>query len=83
MGCQTSQRERCPPYIDVFVVGDVPRRVLSRIASEANDQLGVPVNVTRIPVDEWAADDASPFIATVRSRPAVDVNTGGLHIWGD
>lgn len=69
-----------PNDIDVLVVGDVPRRMLSRIASEASDQLDVPVNVTRISGDDWVAEGAVPFVTTVRSRPAVDVLTGDLHV---
>lgn len=65
-----------PNDIDVLVVGYAPRRTLSRIASDASGQLDIPVNVTRIPVEDWDAEDVSPFVATVRSRPIIDVVSG-------
>lgn len=68
-----------PNDIDVLVVGDVPRRTLTGIAAAATDRLDVPVNVTRLPAEEWEVDDASPFVATLRSRPTVDVKTGEVN----
>ena len=65
-----------PNDIDVLVVGDAPRRTLTKIASDASDQLDVPVNITRLLVEDWEVEDASPFIATVLSHPSVDVMTG-------
>lgn len=75
---RAGERGPFPNDIDVLVVGDASRRTLSRIASGASDQLDVPVNVTRLQIEDWEAADASPFIATVRSRPAVDVMTGEI-----
>lgn len=65
-----------PNDIDVLVVGSSPRRELTKIASEASARLDVPVNVTRLPVEDWRTDEPSPFVATVQSRPTVDVMTG-------
>lgn len=69
-----------PNDIDVLVLGSAPRRVLTAVASEAGKRLDVPVNVTRLSVDEWEADDPTPFVSTLRSRPTLDVMTGDLHI---
>ncbi len=68
-----------PNDIDVLVVGDAPRKTLTALASEASARLDLPVNVTRVAPDDWCADEPSPFVATIRSRPAVDVRTGDVH----
>lgn len=68
-----------PNDVDVLVIGSVPRRTLSAIAAEAGERLDLPVNVTRLGRDEWEADKLSPFVATIRSRPIVDVLTGAVH----
>lgn len=65
-----------PNDLDVLVVGTVPRRTLSEIADRAGAQLSLPVNITRVSAEEWQADDPSPFLSTVRSRPLFDVMTG-------
>ncbi len=67
-----------PNDIDVLVVGDTPRRTLTKIASEAGDRIDMPVNITRLSTQEWDAVDASPFVSTLRSRPTVDVRSGVL-----
>jgi len=67
-----------PNDVDVLVVGDVPRRRLSEIASAASDDLAVPVNITRASYEDWEAAEPSPFLRTVRSRPLVDVMTGDV-----
>ncbi len=68
-----------PNDLDVLVVGTAPRRHLAALATEASERLGLPVNVTRLSLEEWTATEASPFIATIRSRPHVDVLTGEVH----
>ncbi|MBD2764459.1 winged helix-turn-helix transcriptional regulator [Kocuria sp. cx-455] len=68
-----------PNDIDLLVIGSVPRRVLASIATAAGEQLDVPVNATRLTAEEWDAGDPSPFVATLRSRPIVDVLTGEVH----
>lgn len=68
-----------PRDIDVLVVGDAPRKTLTALASEASDRLDVAVNVSRIAPDDWRADAPSPFVATIRSRPVVDVMTGDVR----
>ena len=69
-----------PNDIDVLVLGSAPRRVLVAIASEVGERLDVPVNVTRLSIEEWETDDPTPFVATLRSRPSFDVMTGNLHV---
>ncbi|GAA1201756.1 hypothetical protein GCM10009585_19340 [Brevibacterium paucivorans] len=54
--------------------------MLAAIASEAGERLDVPVNVTRLSIEEWETDDLTPFVATLRSRPTLDVMTGNLHV---
>ena len=68
-----------PNDIDLLVVGSVPRRTLSSIATAAGARLDLPVNVTRLGHDEWEADEPSPFVSTVKSRPMVNVLTGDVH----
>lgn len=68
-----------PNDIDLLVVGSVPRRTLSEIATAAGERLDLPVNVTRLGRDDWEAEAPSPFISTIRSRPIVDVLTGDVH----
>ncbi|WP_374928978.1 MarR family transcriptional regulator [Kytococcus sedentarius] len=68
-----------PGDIDVLVIGSVARRTLAEIATEASARLDLPVHATRLEMDEWQAEEPSPFIATVRSRPYVDVLTGEVH----
>lgn len=68
-----------PNDIDVLVLGPVTRRLLTSFASEASERLDMPVNVTRLSVDEWEASEPTPFVATLRSRPTVDVMTGEIN----
>ena len=68
-----------PNDIDVLVIGAVPRRTLAAIATKAGERLDLPVNVTRLGADEWGGEEPSPLIATIRSRPIVDVLTGDVH----
>lgn len=68
-----------PNDIDVLVVGTAPRRKLTAIATEAGKRLDMPVNVTRLGVEEWTSTSPSPFVSTIRSRPTVDVMTGEVH----
>ncbi|OLT49269.1 hypothetical protein BJF85_09750 [Saccharomonospora sp. CUA-673] len=65
-----------PHDLDVLVVGDAPRRTLTRIAGDVGDRLDLPVNITRLAREDWDTPDPDPFVTTVRSRPVVDVRTG-------
>ncbi|MCK0116848.1 hypothetical protein MWU57_07360 [Isoptericola sp. S6320L] len=72
----------CGPFprdIDVLVVGDAPRKTLAALASEAGDRLDAAVNISRLAPDDWRVDAPSPFVATIRSRPVVDVMSGDVH----
>lgn len=69
-----------PNDIDVLVIGSASRRALSAIATAAGERLDLPVNVTRLGRDEWEAEEPSPFVSTVRSRPIVDVLTGDVRV---
>lgn len=66
-----------PGDIDVLILGDTPRRKLSKIASEGSDRLGVPVNITRLSAREWGSSDPTPFVKTVRSRALFPLTLGG------
>ena len=68
-----------PNDIDLLVIGAAPRRDLLAIATEAGKRLDLPVNVTRLGRDEWEADEPSPFVSTIRSRPIVDVLSGDVR----
>ena len=63
-----------PRDIDVLVIGDASRRELARRAEQAGERLGLPVNVTRVPREDWEAPTPSPFIETIRSRPLVEIS---------
>ncbi|BDZ63466.1 nucleotidyltransferase domain-containing protein [Agromyces mangrovi Wang et al. 2018] len=64
-----------PNDVDVLVVGEPSRRELADLAVRAGEQVGLDVNITRVSAEEWDAASPSPFIATVRSRPLVEVLT--------
>lgn len=68
-----------PNDIDILVVGDAPRRTLTKIAADASEQLDMPVNVTRLSEADWDAEEATPFVSTIRARPTVDVLAGEVH----
>lgn len=68
-----------PNDIDVLVIGSTPRKLLATIAARAEERLSLPVNVTRLGPDDWSADTPSPFVATLRERPFVDIATGEVH----
>lgn len=68
-----------PNDVDVLVVGDIPRRTLTEIASRATERLDIPVHIKRVARADWESHEPAPFIATIRSRPLVDVTTGRRH----
>ncbi|GAA2004158.1 winged helix-turn-helix domain-containing protein [Brevibacterium samyangense] len=68
-----------PNDVDVLVVGAVSRRALSDIAAAAGERLDMPVNITRLDMDEWTTENPSPFVRTIRARPRVSVLTGEVH----
>lgn len=68
-----------PRDIDVLVVGVAPRRALADAAGKASARIGVDVNISRVSPEEWAADEPSPFLATVKSRPMVELLSRDAH----
>ena len=68
-----------PRDIDALVVGVAPRRALADAAGKASARIGVDVNISRVSPEEWAADEPSPFLATVKSRPMVELLSRDAH----
>jgi DNA-binding transcriptional ArsR family regulator len=64
-----------PHDIDLLVIGDPDRHLLTDAVIEAEGVLRREVNVRRITVDAWSQDRGS-FKQTVLSRPVVDVIGG-------
>jgi predicted nucleotidyltransferase len=64
-----------PRDIDVLVVGSAARTALNEAAAAAEERLHVPVNITKVSPEAWAASKA-PFLVTVRSRPLVRLDLG-------
>lgn len=65
-----------PNDVDVLVIGDVPRRVLTGIATRVGSMLDMPVSIERVASADWESDDPSPFVRTIRSRPLIEVVSG-------
>jgi predicted nucleotidyltransferase len=57
-----------PRDIDVLLIGRADRERAYEAADEAEDQLGLPVQVTFRTPQQWAGED-DPFIVEVKSRP--------------
>lgn len=63
-----------PADVDVLVVGAARRDDLDEVARRAEPTLGRMVNIRRVRPATWdAADSTDSFLATVRSRPLVEV----------
>lgn len=62
-----------PNDIDVLIVGDMDRPDIEARAFDAGEAIGLDVNVTFLSVDEWEKG-ATSFVATVKSRPMVDMS---------
>ncbi len=65
--------------IDVLVIGTASRRALAEAASSASARIGVDVNVSRVTHDEWEATEPTPFLATVKGRPMVELLSGEAY----
>lgn len=61
-----------PRDVDVLVVGTTARADLNEAAAAAEERLRMPVNITKVSSEAWAASDDA-FLATVRSRPLVQL----------
>lgn len=64
---------RPPGDIDLVIVGHPSRRAVDVALDGLDAELGREVNVTHVSPERWA-DDADPFIATVRARPLVELD---------
>jgi predicted nucleotidyltransferase len=62
-----------PQDIDVLVVGNASREALFEVAGEASRRVRREVNVRRLSREAWA-DGSDSFIATVRSRPMIELD---------
>lgn len=65
-----------PNDIDVLVVGKASRADLLDASMEATRRVRREVNIRRISPDAWA-DMTDPFVATVKSRPLIELNVSG------
>ncbi|WNM27997.1 hypothetical protein RN607_03070 [Demequina capsici] len=68
-----------PHDIDVLVIGTASRRVLAEAASSAAARIGAEVSISRVSREEWEAAEPTPFLATVKSRPMVELLSGEAH----
>jgi DNA-binding transcriptional ArsR family regulator len=64
------QRGQPPNDVDVLVVGTPDRIAMYTAADRAQSRLGLPVNPTACPPDQWA-HPTEPLIREIRSRPYV------------
>lgn len=62
-----------PADVDVLVIGDVDPDELDDRARQAEAVLRREVNIRRLRADTWQRQD-DPFVATVRSRPLVELH---------
>lgn len=61
-----------PADVDVLIVGSVPLRRVEELEAEAEDKLGLPVQITVVPPDQWRSGEAG-FVRTVKQRPLVTI----------
>lgn len=61
-----------PADVDVLVVGSADLDVLDDVAREAGGRLHRDVSIRQLRPHTWAAG-SDPFVATVRSRPLVEI----------
>ena len=74
---RTSAGELLPVDVDVLVIGTADLDDLEEAARLTEPVLGREVNVRRVRPEVWDAEDASdPFLASVRSRPLVELDLG-------
>jgi predicted nucleotidyltransferase len=67
---------RAPGDVDVLVVGSPDRAALNEIAATAEQELGLPVQITKVSPDAWARA-TEPFIQTVKDRPLIRLAVEG------
>lgn len=66
-----------PNDVDVLVVGSPDRDDLYDVAVVASRQLGREVNIRTVTAAAWNDPEPSGFVATVRSRPIVELDVQG------
>ncbi len=66
-----------PGDVDVLVIGDADRDELDECALAAEAVLRREVNIRRVRAETWRGED-DPFLATLRSRPMVELK---VHRW--
>lgn len=57
-----------PNDIDVLVIGEAPRRVLTEITATVGEQLDIPVNITRMSRGDWDSEGPTPGTNTSSRR---------------
>lgn len=68
---------RVPADVDVLVVGDTNKNLLYEKAREAESRLLRPVNIRLISESVWNdPNQQNPFVASLRSRPLVQLKIG-------
>jgi len=66
-----------PVDVDVLVIGTADLDDLEEAARQSEPVLGREVNIRRIRPDVWEGEGASdPFLASVRSKPLVELDLG-------
>lgn len=68
-----------PEDIDVLIIGTPDRVELEDAVEQAQQRLGREVNVQTLSSVRWNASTPEPFVETVRSRPLVRLNLGGVQ----
>ncbi len=63
-----------PDAIDVVVVIDAELFDLTELAVEAEQRLGIPVNVIPVSSERWDAPDAEPWVEQARCGPTVPLD---------
>lgn len=69
-----------PNDVDVLVVGNPDRDALYEVADEARKALGREVNIRPLTAEVWDDLQPSGFIATVKSRPMVELDLSGKGV---
>lgn len=65
-----------PHDVDVVIVGTADRDELQRAADLVESRIGGEINIRRVSAKAWRSDAPDAFVATVRSRPMVDIRSG-------
>lgn len=62
-----------PQDVDVLLVGSPDRMAVLKIAEQASEQIGRPVNFQIQSPEIWAAG-TDPFVKTIKSRPLIELS---------